>query len=54
MDFIPWGTTFIMSLFLGLEFGMMAGFVISVVYLLYYSARPGVNVIKGIVSTQKN
>lgn len=50
MDFIPWSLTFLISLFIGLEFGMLTGFLISVIYLLYYAARPGVKVKKGIVS----
>ncbi|CAG7720097.1 unnamed protein product [Allacma fusca] len=47
MDFIPWGLTFLVSLLVGLEFGMMTGFTISVIYLLYYAARPGVKVRRG-------
>lgn len=50
MEFVPWSLTFIVSLFVGLEFGMMTGFLISVIYLLYYAARPGVKVKKGYVS----
>ena len=49
MDFIPFGFTFLVSLFVGLEFGMMVGFVISVIYLMYYAARPGVKVVRGYV-----
>lgn len=49
MDFIPWAFTFIVSLFVGLEYGMMVGFVISVIYLMYYAARPGVKVRRGYV-----
>lgn len=54
MDFIPWTLTFLVSLFVGLEFGMLTGFIISVTYLLYYAARPGVKVKKGIVSQYLN
>ena len=50
MEFVPWGLTFVVSLLIGLEFGMMTGFLISVIYLLYYAARPGVKVKKGYVS----
>lgn len=49
MEFVPWSLTFIVSLFVGLEWGMMTGFIISVVYLLYYAAKPGVKVKKGYV-----
>ena len=52
LEFVPWGLTFIISLFVGLEFGMMSGFIISVVYLLYYAARPGIKVKRGYVSRQ--
>jgi len=41
--------TFCIALLIGLEFGMMCGFLISVTYLLYYAARPGVKVKKGYV-----
>ncbi|XP_035715824.1 sodium-independent sulfate anion transporter isoform X2 [Folsomia candida] len=50
MEFVPWSLTFIVSLFVGLEWGMMTGFIISVVYLLYYAAKPGVKVKKGYTS----
>ena len=50
MDFIPLILTFCVALLIGLEFGMMCGFLISVTYLLYYAARPGVKVKKGYVS----
>jgi MFS superfamily sulfate permease-like transporter len=50
MEFVPWGLTFLVSILIGLEFGMMTGFLISVIYLLYYAARPGVKVKKGYVS----
>lgn len=44
MDLIPWGVTFIVSLLVGLEFGILCGFIISVIFLLYYAARPRVRV----------
>jgi len=52
MEFLPWGLTFLVSLLIGLEFGMMTGFLISVIYLLYYAARPGVKVKKGYTTKQ--
>ena len=50
MECVPWCLTFVISLFVGLEFGMLSGFIISVVYLLYYAARPGIKVKRGYVS----
>ncbi|ODM96573.1 Sodium-independent sulfate anion transporter [Orchesella cincta] len=52
-DVIPWVLTFLVSLFVGLEFGMLTGFLISVIYLLYYAARPGVKVKKGYSTSGK-
>jgi len=50
MDLLPWGVTFLVSLLVGLEYGIMAGFFISLLFLLYYAARPGVRVKRGEVS----
>ncbi len=47
MDLLPWTVTFVMSLLVGLEFGILTGLLISIVFLLYYAARPGVRVSKG-------
>ncbi|ODM93537.1 Sodium-independent sulfate anion transporter, partial [Orchesella cincta] len=47
MDLLPWAVTFIISLLVGLEFGILSGLIISIVFLLYYAARPGVRVSKG-------
>jgi len=50
MDFIPWAATFFISLFVGLEYGVICGFLISLAFLLYYAAKPGVAVEKGEVN----
>ena len=42
MDLIPWGITFLVTLVVGLEFGILVGLCISTLYLLYYAARPRV------------
>lgn len=44
MDLIPWGATFFVSLFIALEAGILFGIIISVIFLLYYAARPAVQV----------
>lgn len=44
MDLVPWSLTFGVSLFVGLEYGILCGFAVSVIYLLYYSARPRVKI----------
>ncbi|ODM94912.1 Sodium-independent sulfate anion transporter [Orchesella cincta] len=44
MDLIPWAFTFCVSLLVGLEYGILCGFLISVVFLLYYAARPRVRI----------
>ncbi|CAL8130642.1 unnamed protein product [Orchesella dallaii] len=44
MDLIPWAVTFCVSLLIGLEYGILSGFLISVVFLLYYAARPRVRI----------
>jgi len=50
MDMLPWFATFSISLLVGLEIGVLIGFLISVIFLLYYAARPGVTVQRGQVS----
>jgi len=50
MDIIPWLVTFGVGLFVGLEYGVLVGFIISVVFLMYYAARPRVTVKKGEVN----
>ncbi|OXA52248.1 Sodium-independent sulfate anion transporter [Folsomia candida] len=47
LDLIPWTVTFLASLFIGLEYGIMSGFVASLIFLLYYASRPGIKVSKG-------
>lgn len=45
-DLIPAFATFLSCLFLRLELGIVVGIAINVVFLLYASARPSVNVEK--------
>ncbi|ODN04448.1 Sodium-independent sulfate anion transporter [Orchesella cincta] len=47
MDLLPWFATFSISLLVGLEIGVLIGFLISIIFLLYYAARPGVTVNRG-------
>jgi MFS superfamily sulfate permease-like transporter len=47
MDFIPWHVTFFISLFVGLEYGVMCGFLISLIFLIYYAAKPEIAVERG-------
>ncbi|CAG7833194.1 unnamed protein product [Allacma fusca] len=47
MDLIPWALTVLVTLFVGLEFGIGIGLVISAMFLLYYAARPRVRILKG-------
>lgn len=47
MDLLPWFATFSISLLVGLEYGVLVGFLISVIFILYYAARPGVSVKRG-------
>ena len=47
MDLLPWFATFAVSLLVGLEFGVLVGFMISVFFILYWSARPGIRVKRG-------
>jgi len=49
MDIIPWFATFAVSLLAGLEYGILVGFMISVLFILYYAARPGIKVKKAVV-----
>ncbi|CAL8073740.1 unnamed protein product [Orchesella dallaii] len=51
MDLIPLTLTFFVTLFVGLEFGIGIGLISSTLYLLYYSARPKVNILQGESST---
>ncbi|CAG7835167.1 unnamed protein product [Allacma fusca] len=51
MDLIPYGLTFIVSLVGGLAYGILVGFSISVMFLLYYAARPGIRVKRGLTTT---
>lgn len=44
MDIIPWGFTFFVSLLVGLEVGILSGIIISVIFILYYAARPAVQI----------
>jgi MFS superfamily sulfate permease-like transporter len=50
MDLIPLLLTFFVTLGLGLEFGIGIGLISSVIFLLYYTARPRVQVLQGEVS----
>ncbi len=54
MDMLPWALTVLITLFVGLEFGIMTGLLISVLYLLYYAARPRVKIMQGEVSPTEN
>lgn len=54
MDIIPWGVTFFVSLLMGLEYGILSGFLISLLFLLYYAARPGVRVSRGEVEEHQH
>jgi MFS superfamily sulfate permease-like transporter len=47
LDLLPWTVTFLVSLGLGLEYGIMSGFAVSVLFLLYYASRPGIKVNRG-------
>lgn len=47
MDLLPWFATFSVSLLVGLEYGVLIGFFISVIFILYYAARPGCSVRRG-------
>ena len=40
MDIIPFLATFLVSLWLGLEFGIIAGVFINMIMMLYISSRP--------------
>lgn len=53
MDLLPWFATFAVSLLVGLQFGVLIGFLISVIFLLYWSARPGIRVKRGQVINNK-
>lgn len=46
MDLVPYLLTLVNSLVVGLEFGILTGLIVSIVFLLYYAARPGVRVSK--------
>lgn len=50
MDLVPFFLTFFVTLLLGLEFGIGIGLISSTLYLLYYSARPRVQILQGEVS----
>lgn len=54
MDLLPWFATFAVSLLVGLQFGVLVGFIISVIFLLYWAARPGIRVKRGQVSAYHN
>lgn len=47
MDLIPLFLTFLVTLFVGLEYGIGIGLISSTLYLLYYSARPRVRIMRG-------
>ncbi|CAG7668207.1 unnamed protein product [Allacma fusca] len=51
MDMFPWAATFLVTIFAGLEYGILTGFLISTSFLLYYAARPRVKIMKGETST---
>jgi len=40
LDFIPFLATFLVSLWLGLEFGIIAGIIINMIMMLHISSRP--------------
>ena len=50
MDLIPWALTVVVSLFVGLEYGIAIGLITSAMFLLYYAARPRVKLLQGFVS----
>ncbi|XP_017785063.1 PREDICTED: sodium-independent sulfate anion transporter-like isoform X2 [Nicrophorus vespilloides] len=45
LDLIPFGVTLIASLFLGLEYGIILGIVLHLIYVLYPVARPKMDII---------
>lgn len=49
-DLIPTFATFILCLAIGVEYGILVGVAINVIFLLYPSARPNITVEKKIVS----
>ncbi|XP_021956171.1 sodium-independent sulfate anion transporter [Folsomia candida] len=51
MDLVPFFLTFFVTLLLGLEFGIGIGLISSTLYLLYYSARPRVQILQGETSS---
>jgi MFS superfamily sulfate permease-like transporter len=51
MDLLPWSLTFFASLLISLEVGILSGVCVSVIFLLYYAARPSVKVKKAEVTT---
>lgn len=53
-DLIPTFATFLLCLIIGVEYGILAGVGINLMFLLYPSARPQVNVEKCIVSNEDN
>lgn len=53
MDLIPWLATFSVSLFAGLQYGVLLGFLISVLFLLYWAASPKIRVNRCKVSSNK-
>ncbi|XP_014233001.1 sodium-independent sulfate anion transporter [Trichogramma pretiosum] len=50
-DLVPTFATFVLCLVIGVEYGIVAGVAINLVFLLYPSARPQVNVEKQITSS---
>jgi len=54
MDLVPWGITFFTSLLISLEVGILSGVCVSVIFLLYYAARPSVKVKKAEVMQNTN
>lgn len=50
MDLIPWSITFLVSLFVALEAGILSGLLISLIFLLYYAARPAIRIQRAEVS----
>lgn len=53
VDLIPFFTTLLSCLIIGIEMGILIGIVVDILKLLYFSARPKIAVEKIVVSIKK-
>lgn len=53
-DLIPMFATFFLCLVIGVEYGILVGVGINLMFLLYPSARPKIHVEKSVVSSRRN